>query len=249
MRIAQITDIHIGGARECPHQIDCRAQFRATLDAVNLQEPDVIVLTGDLCFRDPEGEAYSWIASQLSALPCDVIIQAGNHDSQQSMRKYFDIPYHIATDEIYSLAEWEGHQVFFLDTARGVMSATQYDWLAEHIATPAPRVIFFMHHPPVYCGVPHMDVRYAFQQIPEFQQFVSGIDAEIIVYCGHYHVERTLIMPGQTIYITPSTFFQINAWQEEFAIDHHRPGYRMIELTEDGVSSRCLYTAPVRVSV
>ena len=247
MRIAQITDIHIGAADECPHQIDCRAQFLAVLEEVTRENPDVIVLTGDLCFRDPESEAYAWIAKQLQQIVCEVIVMPGNHDSQVSMHKHFHTAYHIATNEIYSRTEWEGHQVFFLDTARGVMSEAQYDWLQEQIAVQARQVVFFMHHPPMYCGVPHMDMKYAFQQIPRFQEIVGQIDAELTVFCGHYHVERSVILPRQTIHITPSTFFQIDAWQEEFAIDHHRPGYRMIECTADGVTSVCRYTSPVRV--
>jgi len=245
MRIAQITDIHIAGANECPHQVDCRAQFKAVLKEVSAQVPDAIVLSGDLCFRDPEGDAYAWIAEQLQVLSCEVVIMAGNHDSQHIMQRHFDIVYHIDTDEIYSMAEWGGHKVFFLDTARGLMSEAQYTWLEEHLTSSGPRSIIFMHHPPMYCGVPHMDALYAFQQIPKFQSFLDHIPSEMFVFCGHYHVERTIRVPGQTIHITPSTFFQINTWQAEFAIDHHRPGYRMIELSAAGVTTTCRYAAPV----
>jgi Icc protein len=247
MRIAQISDIHIGRPDEFPHGIDSRAQFADIMEAIRKEQPDVLVISGDLCNRDPDGAVYAWIARQFADVPFEVVIVAGNHDSQELMAAHFDLPYHEETNEIYTSATWEGHQVLLLDTARGVLSEEQYQWLEDSVDRQAERLVFFMHHPPLYCGVPHMDTRYAFKEIPRLQRFLTSLKAEIFVFCGHYHVDRVIAVQGQTIHITPSTFFQINGEQLEFAIDHHRPGYRIIELTAQGVSSKCLYVKGTRV--
>jgi Icc protein len=102
--------------------------------------------------------------------------------------------------------------------------------------------MLFMHHPPLYCGVPHMDEKYAFRQIPLVQQYLRGLPFALHIFCGHYHVERDLRVANQHVYITPSTFFQIDAAIVEFGIDHSMPGYRIIELEENGsLHTYCLY--------
>jgi Icc protein len=245
MRIAQITDIHIALPNDFPHGIDSRAQFREVMAAIREDHPDVLVISGDLCNKDPDGKVYAWIAEQLADTPFEIVILAGNHDSQESMSRHFEVPFHTSTKEIYHSETWEGNQVFFLDTGRGAMSDEQYQWLRDTVDRQAERLVFFMHHPPLYCGVPHMDTQYAFREIARFQELLATFEGETFVYCGHYHVEREIAVHKQIIHITPSTFFQINAQQVDFAIDHHRPGYRIIELTADCISSKCRYVKAV----
>ncbi len=242
MRIAQISDIHIGGPHEMPHNIDVRQQFSKVVDAVCTLKPDVIMLSGDQSYEDAKDESYLWISGLVKQLPCTIYALAGNHDRQDVMRKYFDVPYHPETQEIYYALSWMGIPVLCLDTARGVMSDQQFDWLRLQLEPPAPQTIIFMHHPPAYCGVPHMDERYAFQQIPELQNLFSNVATHFRIFCGHYHVERSLFLSNQEVHITPSTFFQIDATRKEFRIDHTRPGYRLIEISEDGhITTRCQY--------
>lgn len=241
MRIAQITDIHISAADERPHDVDTRAHFLRVLDAVQKEHPDQIVITGDLCFREAVDETYAWIADQLRGIAFPVTILAGNHDSQHVLQRHFPEHYHLETDEMFCQADWGHVPVFLLDTARGRMSETQYDWLASSLPKTAGSVIVFMHHPPLYCGVPHMDEKYAFREIPRIQQMLQATEHSFHIFCGHYHVERTLRVANQLIHITPSTFFQIDATQTDFGIDHRRPGYRMIEVDGDRVHSACRY--------
>jgi Icc protein len=107
---------------------------------------------------------------------------------------------------------------------------------------PRDWILLFIHHPPAYCGVPYMDVNYAFQEIPRLQSLLTAVKSDLRIFCGHYHVEREISFANQHIYITPSTFFQIDASQADFAIDHKRPGYRVIEMHDDGrISSICHY--------
>ncbi len=242
MRIVQITDIHIGTMADKPHGIDLRDQFLRTLQKVMTVHPDCIVISGDLCFREPSDEIYKWIGEQVQALPCPVFVIAGNHDSQSIMHHYFDCDYHQDTDEIYFAKTWLEMPVLFCDTARGVISENQYHWMEKHLELVQNQVILFMHHPPAYCGVPYLDTSYAFREIPRLQDFFKVVGKDIVIFCGHYHVERELLIANQHIYITPSTFFQIDATESEFKIDHHRPGYRVIELDARGtLHSTCSY--------
>lgn len=242
MRIVQITDVHIGTPEDRPFGIDVRAQFTQVLSEVSELNPDRLVLSGDLCYRDPLHEVYPWIAEQLRIVSCPVQVLAGNHDAQSIMQHYFKCEYHFQTDEIYCSAKWNNVPVFFLDTGRGVMSEQQYDWLTAELQAASERILIFMHHPPVYCGVPHMDMNYPFREIPRLQDILRSTQSEIQIFCGHYHVERKLSFANQHIHLTPSTFFQIDATEVEFKIDHKRAGYRVIDIVEgERVVSWCCY--------
>lgn len=241
MRIAQITDIHIVGAGERPHDVDVREHFARVMAAVVPLHPDCVVISGDLCFRVPSVDVYQWIADQIAPVHVPVHVLAGNHDAQQLMHPYFDSTYHADTDEIYEMRLWHGIPVFFLDTARGVMSDKQYAWLAQHLRGLHGQAVIFMHHPPVFCGVPYMDNNYAFQEVARIQSVLTDTHAELQIFCGHYHVDRMIAIANQKIYITPSTFFQIDGAQMDFAIEHKNPGYRIIELHEGMIRSACFY--------
>lgn len=242
MRIIQISDIHISRPGERPNNIDVRENFLRALASVARENPDAVVLTGDLCLNEPDGNVYKWIADELSLLDCTVHVVPGNHDDQTIMPRYFDCPYNQKSNEIYYRAEWEGRKALFLDTGRSTLSEMQYDWLKNELRDTESQYLIFMHHPPAYCGVPHMDGKYAFGEIPRLQRLLRTADVQIIVFCGHYHVERAVQFANQEIVICPSTYFQIDASQTEFAIEHSTPGYRLIELSSGGVlDSRCVY--------
>jgi Icc protein len=241
MRIVQLTDIHIGEEGETHHDVDVRANFLKVLSRIQHHQPDRIVISGDLCLHHPELSNYEWIAQQLTTITCPTIVMPGNHDAQRLIQQTFDTKYHADTDEIYAADVWNQAVVLFLDTARGEMSSRQYQWLQDCIAGPAETVIIFMHHPPVYCGVPYMDMNYAFREIADVQKIFTRQEKQLNIFCGHYHVERSIAIANQRIEVTPSTFFQIDANEVDFKIDHKRPGYRVIEIDEDEVKSACWY--------
>jgi predicted MPP superfamily phosphohydrolase len=72
VRIAQLSDIHVGNLTPAAH-------IRAAIDAANAAEPDLIVLTGDyVCWRRHEAELAGY---QLEGLRAPrVLAVLGNHD-------------------------------------------------------------------------------------------------------------------------------------------------------------------------
>ena len=65
MRILQITDLHIGGVHEDTFGVDVRKNFDTILEKARKSAPDLIVITGDLCFETGNKEIYYWIHSKL----------------------------------------------------------------------------------------------------------------------------------------------------------------------------------------
>lgn len=239
MLCIQFTDIHIGREGEMPRDVDVRANLHKVLAAIQKESPDQVVLTGDLSFMEGDRDIYRWIRDRLEEYGVEPWIISGNHDSPPLLADVFDLP--LRGQEIYYTLEWEGTPVLFLDTTPGTMTETQYNWLEEQCRQAQKDVIIFMHHPPFYCGVPHMDDNYAFEQATRFKEVVGALPGSAEIFCGHYHVERTVKANNMHVHITPSCFFQIRWDMEEFGVDHYRPAYRRIHVENGQLRHEVVY--------
>jgi Icc protein len=80
LRIAHICDIHIDKEGINPRGYPVRENFLQILSDVKEQEPNLLVLGGDLCSEVGELAIYSWIKDQLDTLDTPYLVQPGNHD-------------------------------------------------------------------------------------------------------------------------------------------------------------------------
>ena len=89
MRIVQLTDLHIGLENEDTYGVDVRHNFLQILDKAKAQRPDLLVISGDLCYRDGDARIYEWIKGHLdqSGLPYEVM--SGNHDDPVLLARSF----------------------------------------------------------------------------------------------------------------------------------------------------------------
>ena len=63
MKIVQFTDIHIGAKNEVTRDADVRHNLKVVLKAIAKENADMVVLSGDLCFKEPRADTYSGLAS------------------------------------------------------------------------------------------------------------------------------------------------------------------------------------------
>lgn len=205
MKIIQITDIHIDKIDHLTNGINTQANFLNVLNQACEAKPDIIVITGDVCHVFGNIEVYQWLKVQMDDCGYPYYLIAGNHDNQQEISDTFG--YSLNNEEIYYEIENSGHRFLFLDTAISKMSVTQFEWLTERLKTRIDAI--FMHHPPIKAGLPHMDENYSFLQSEEFIKKCSTYHGELLVFCGHYHCERSIHFENLRVFITPSTFLQI----------------------------------------
>ncbi|MFK7806818.1 MAG: metallophosphoesterase [Saprospiraceae bacterium] len=241
MKFVQITDLHIDKAGEQPFGIDVRKNLHDVLEAVIIENPDRLVVTGDLCYREGDEEIYRWVKAQLDALPFPYEIIAGNHDDSALMAEIFDLNHLLNDGELYYAKKWDKQLCLFLDSAVGRHSDNQIKWLIRQLKICQTNLIIFMHHPPFISGVPYMDMNHALQDMDTIQELFAEFPNQISIFTGHYHVEKTLIHNNVTQMITPSCFFQIGQTLEEFSVDHHRIAYRIIEMENSVFSSSVQY--------
>ena len=241
MKIIQITDLHIDEEGSYPFDIDVRKNFLRILTHIKRQKADHLVVSGDLCYREPVEEIKQWIKEVLDFSDLEYSIIAGNHDDSTMMAEVFNMKHLLNEGELYYAKKIGKETVLFLDSARGSISKKQSNWLQRQLKNATEDVIIFMHHPPMKAGVPFMDTRYPMQQLEKVQQIFFDHPANVHVFCGHYHLEKTLRLKNITVHITPSCFFQLDHHSLEFKVDHHRIGYREIQLDNQILMSTVKY--------
>ena len=241
LKIIQVSDLHIGYENESPYGVDVRNNFQRIIHSLYNETFDLLVITGDLCFHGGNTNTYKWIKKYIDQLNKPYFIIPGNHDNSKLISKVFGYNKAITGDEIYLLKQFKGHKIIFLDTGKGVMSTEQLKWLKRQINQFKDQIIIFMHYPPALANVPHMDHNWAFQNNKEIQEIFFSIKNNITVFCGHYHVEKSLQIKNLNIYITPSTFFNLRQDTEEFQVENTLVGYRKIEILKNNIFSSVKY--------
>lgn len=241
MKIIQITDLHIDDEGGFPFDIDVRKNLIRILSNIKKQKPDHLVVSGDLCYREPKIEIKEWIKETLNYCGLDYSVIAGNHDDSEMLAEVFGVKHLLNDGELYFAKRIGKETVLFLDSAKGSLSKKQSNWLKRQLKNIESDVLVFMHHPPVKAGVLFMDNRYPMQYLESVQQIFFEHSSNVYVFCGHYHVEKTIRLKNITIQITPSCFFQIDQNSTEFKVDHHRIAYREIGFEGQVLTSTVRY--------
>lgn len=241
MKIAQITDLHIGLEGQDTYNVDVRDNFLQILGEVVFAQPDLIIVTGDLCFDIGLKEIYNWIKNKLDNTDIPYLVLPGNHDDIQLMMEIFEIDYSHAEDEIYFAKKLNKTTALFLDNSKASHSDNQKKWIKRQLHQADKNVIVFTHYPPAKCKVTFMDKNYALEDRKEMQKLFHNYEKNIYLFCGHYHTEKTLHLDNLHISITPSTYIQINPAVDEFKVDSYKIGYRLIELSKNHCMSAVKY--------
>jgi len=241
MKIIQLTDLHIGKEGEHTADVDVRSNFLNLLNTVQATEPDLLVISGDLCYDDGDAETYQWILEQLKETAIPFLAIPGNHDDSKLLATGLELDILLKKDELYFVKKWGDWTCLFLDSAIGTMSDEQYTFIANELTKISDKCLVFIHHPSAYCGVPFMDKKYSFQEMEKLQSAFSNYSGTLNIFCGHYHVHKTTYTHNQIIHISPSSFFQIDQHSSDFKVDHYRIGYREIELHEGRLETSVHY--------
>lgn len=228
MRVIQITDLHIGQEGEDTYFVDVRENFRRIIAAVQERRPDYLVLSGDLCYNHGDLEIYAWVKSWIDQLHIPYEVIAGNHDDSALMTQAFGREVDFKADGLYFRRDWGGRPFLFMDTAIQKVQTPQLEWLQEQLQSIKGDVALFIHHPPLLVGTPFMDNTHPLEDRDPLQDILCAYPGNIDIFCGHYHVDRTVRWKNLLVHLTPSCFFQIDSHAEDFKVDHYRIAFREI---------------------
>jgi Icc protein len=238
IRLLQFTDTHLmadpaaslRGVRTLPSLEACLARARRRHFPA-----DLIAVTGDLVQDD--AAAYGSLELLFDRLGAPVLLIPGNHDLPAEMERRLSHP----PFQIGGIRIADGWAVVMLDTwfaqsddGEGQLGAEELARLdAELQAHRERHTLLCLHHPPVSMEAPGLDAlglldAAAFLAILDRHPQVRG------VAWGHAHQSLDLYRGGVRLMCTPSTCMQFRPRDPGFVVDDRPPGYRVIDLLDDG---------------
>ena len=256
VRILQLTDLHV--FRE-PGMLLKGIPTRELLQDVvrHIQASgetfDHVVITGDHT-HDELPESYQAVRQILSHWIDRLWQVPGNHDDRTVLRSVFgDRVGGVGQAPItfsFTAGQWLclGLDTHVPGAVPGRIESDQIEWIRQEMAIFNPRrVALFLHHPPVDVGSLWMDPIGLSGKELLHELFCSETRIQLVC-CGHVHHEFETQVAAAKIFTTPSTGIQFSPTgsQPTFAADP--PGYRVIELTDEGFSTTVYRLSETRCS-
>lgn len=237
LRIAQISDTHIGDTHAFVQGIDVRNNFLRVLKTVKEETVDLLVFSGDLAAYQGERGAYQFIADAMRDYELPWCCISGNHDITSEMVKGLNLTPPIKNDSYYYQLKIKERSLFFLDSSPGVVSTSQLLWFKEEASCIKEDVLLFIHHPPCLCHHRFMDAHYSMRNRDEVQKTLNEVENLHHIFTGHYHADMIVLMGDKNVYVTPSTQMQLDCDSVDFKIASLQPAWRLIEWAKDSLKT------------
>ena len=237
VRIVQLTDTHLKGAPGGELLgLDTDYSLQAVLELVKAEQPDpdLVLGTGDLA-DSGAGDAYRRLIGYFDQVSAEHYWLPGNHDQREVM---VDVGgEHRLPGEI-RVGQW---QIIMLDSqipgkVGGNLGATELAHLKACLNDESAKdlhVLICLHHQPIRVGCEWLDEQMV-SDAPEFFAVIDEHPRVRAVLWGHVHQELDERRGPMRMLCTPSTCVQFLPGQEDFAVDTRAPGYRWLELADDG---------------
>ncbi|MFJ6027726.1 phosphodiesterase [Pseudarthrobacter sp. NPDC092424] len=214
--LLHLSDPHlVGGPEPLYGAVDSEARLIQLFEEVKESgaRPEAVIFTGDLADKgDPEAYAKlrAIVEPACTEMGADVIWAMGNHDNRANFRKgLLDQPGTDApVDHSYFI---NGLRIITMDTSvpgfhHGELSATQLEWLAAELATPAPDgTILALHHPPVP-SVLDLSVLVELRDQSSLAAVVRDSDVRTIL-AGHLHYSTTATFAGIPVSVASASCY------------------------------------------
>ncbi|MEY4685015.1 MAG: cyclic phosphodiesterase [Pseudomonadota bacterium] len=236
-RIIQLTDFHLGRTADALYRgVNPAESLGQVLShaGTHLPQPDGYILTGDLA-EEASFLTYEQVTEAFKDHRVPIHFLPGNHDDPGLMYTCLSDAGFLA-DPVISYGNW---RIILLNSAqlgspRGKLGAKTLEWLVETLdCLKSCWIVIALHHHPIASESAWMDT----MMIEDTEAFLNIIAAHGMVKAvvfGHVHQEIDRLQDNTRFLGTPSTCVQFAPKSQTFATDEARPGYRWIELHEDG---------------
>jgi Icc protein len=202
---------------------------------------DLLLLSGDLA-HSPCEKSYTRILEKVSQYHLPTRCLAGNHDDFDLMQKIFNTQ-NVTCEKQTILGGW---QILTLNSqivgsAKGHLARSELDFLEKMLHENANLfTLIVVHHNFLPTHSAWLD-KMIIQNNDEFLQIVEQHKNVKVITTGHIHQELHEKIGDVFILGTPSTCFQFLPKSEHFSMDKTVPGYRVLNLFEDGEVSTTVH--------
>jgi Icc protein len=188
----------------------------------------IIIASGDVSQDDSE-QSYEYFFEILKKTHTKIFAVPGNHDDNALMKKLFK-------EKNIILDSW---QIILLNSQKkgfveGFLDKEEMIFLKNClISQPKLSSIIVFHHPPILVLSAWID-KIGLANKNDFWKFIGNFPNVKAVLFGHAHQEFAGKVNNILCYGVPSTCIQFKRNDDNFALDNLPPGYRWIELYDDG---------------
>lgn len=227
MRIAQLSDLHCGGAR---HD---RELLRAAVDEINGACPDLVAVVGDLS-EDGYPDQLAEAKEALDRLDCPAVVTVpGNHDARHVGYLWFEEAFGEREHRIRRRLGDLDVAVAAVDSSKpdldeGEVGRERYPWIEEALADDEVDLrIFIAHHhlvPIPLTGREANQVRDAGDVLAVLRR--AGVD---LVLSGHRHVPWVWPIAGMLLVHSGTV-------STRRARGFRQPAYNVLDVTADSIA-------------
>ena len=241
MRILQLSDPHLVAADQgLVRRRPALAHFERALQVGGAMNPDLVLVTGDLC-QDESWGGYVRLRRALSQhVCCPVALLPGNHDHPLLLdavlgRTWATAPADLLLQGVRLLL-LSSHRV---GSAAGELGPLQLRWLAQRLQCSERRdlpLVVALHHPPIAIGDAGMDAIRLLDQAC-LEELLRPHRALQAVLFGHIHQHwqgSWATRPDVLLLGCPSTLSSFKAVQPCPLGRADDPGGRLLEVTPEG---------------
>ncbi len=236
-RIIQLSDTHLfADSEQSLLGVNTQQSFQAVIDLLQQDKNkiDFIIHTGDIT-QDYSEAAYIRLADKLKPFNVPIYCVPGNHDDPKVMAKIY--PRDMISDRRHIvLKHW---QIILLDSHKsgsvaGYLDSAQLNYLNHCLqAYPELHAIVTFHHHPMSVGSRWLD-NIGLINANEFWQVIAHYPNVHTVLFGHVHQIFEKKVKGTQCYSAPSTCIQFKRKQDHFGLEKLPPGFRWLQLYEEG---------------
>lgn len=237
LSVLQLTDLHLLASPDATMLgVNTAHYFRAVLDMALAGHAavDLILLTGDLA-QEPCRASYQQLLNSLKPLDIPCICLPGNHDDFSLMQQLLATTQVNCRKQLF-LNNW---QIISLNSQiagspSGRLADQELDFLAACLNDyPGHHALIAVHHHCLPTQSGWMDTM-MIENSQELLALIKPFPQVKAVVCGHIHQAMDITTGSVRMLGTPSTCFQFTPASPHFSIDKAAPGYRLIQLYENG---------------
>lgn len=247
-KIAFLTDTHLGQKILLTYNDDNQGKI-TYLDEIDEHKENFKIILNDIVekgildvvFGGDIGspESNQWFFETIKEYGLTLKIILGNHDSYLEISKYYIPEYPIDNDELKYELEDDYFKYIFLDTSSNSMSPGQLEWLKDHLKT-EKKIIVFSHHPILEINTQIENLGAALQGRNEVKQALNAIKNDIIIFCGHYHMEDIAIEKNIQQFSTIACSYQIEKAITAIKVNEYLLGYRTITIDQNNIHTELI---------
>lgn len=251
LNVLQISDLHIlDTPGDTMLGVNTEYYFQQTLARAFAIHGhfDLILVTGDLT-QEPSSSSYRRIASHLADYKTPCLCLPGNHDDPTLMAAHLNNAW-VKYDQQIRLGSWR----FVLlnsrvdDSPAGRLSKNDLIWLEALLEKQTDDFfVVAVHHHAYLSGCAWLD-RIGIENGQQLLDLLERYDNVKALVNGHIHQDLKRHHQHITMLSAPSTCFQFATNSADFMIDDLPPGYRVLNLFDDGSLTGDCYRLPEKLN-